>query len=265
MPPAAIEPGTSLNVRAIFLGQRLDLRSLSAGERLGARPLVIPWDGEALAIAFRYGVVVLVHCAKASEQEFLGRITPLVSNPFTVPETESLTVSIDPDRDDEIHGDILSLRECTREHLHVIAAILAQSVVLAEYEARVAENFDRIEPFAMELQARGRGGQDMRRLVKQIGNVLLTEHQMVARAEIGEKPEVLWDHPELELLYARLADEFDIRERSNVLDRKLALTAQTVETVQNLLQYQRTLRVEWYIVILILLEIVLTLYELFWR
>ena len=36
---------------------------------------------------------------------------------------------------------------------------------------------------------------------------------MVGRAEIGDKPELLWEHPELERLYALLETEFEIRER----------------------------------------------------
>jgi required for meiotic nuclear division protein 1 len=39
----------------------------------------------------------------------------------------------------------------------------------------------------------------------------------------------------------------------------------TAETLLGMLQDRRTLRVEWYIVILIVVEIFLTLYELFFR
>ena len=49
------------------------------------------------------------------------------------------------------------------------------------------------------------------------------------------------------------------------LHRKLEVIGQTVETVLDLLQSRRSLRVEWYIVILIVAEIVLSLYALFWR
>ncbi|MGH8589703.1 MAG: hypothetical protein ACREXX_10350 [Gammaproteobacteria bacterium] len=49
------------------------------------------------------------------------------------------------------------------------------------------------------------------------------------------------------------------------LHRKLEVIGQTVETVLDLLQSRRSLRVEWYIVILIVAEIFLSLYEMFWR
>ena len=46
---------------------------------------------------------------------------------------------------------------------------------------------------------------------------------------------------------------------------KLALASRTVGTVLQLLQDRRSWRVEWYIVILIMVEILLTLYELFFH
>ncbi len=55
---------------------------------------------------------------------------------------------------------------------------------------------------------------------------------------------------------------FRILERYTALNRKLELVSRTVETALGLLQARRSLRVEWYIVILIVFEILLTLYQL---
>ena len=57
--------------------------------------------------------------------------------------------------------------------------------------------------------------------------------------------------------------EYEIRDRHVALERKLRLINDTAATLLDLLQARRSLRVEWYIVILIVVEILLTLYELF--
>jgi uncharacterized Rmd1/YagE family protein len=62
----------------------------------------------------------------------------------------------------------------------------------------------------------------------------------------------------------RSEDEFEIAERCVALERKLALTSRTINTVLDLLQNRRTLRVEWYIVILIVVEILIMAYEMFY-
>ena len=88
---------------------------------------------------------------------------------------------------------------------------------------------------------------------------------MVARVEVSDRPELLWEHPELEQLYLRLEDEFEIEERAASLDRKLELISRTVETILDLVQKERSVRVEWYIVGLIVFEVVISLYDLFAR
>ena len=93
-------------------------------------------------------------------------------------------------------------------------------------------------------------------------DVLLTQHRMVGRVEVEEKPDVLWDHPELERLYARLEDEYELVERSRAMERKLALISETAGTLIELVHNQRSLRLEWYIIGLIGLELLLSLYGL---
>jgi hypothetical protein len=72
-----------------------------------------------------------------------------------------------------------------------------------------------------------------------------------------------WELPGLTRLFTRLEDEYELSERKVAVDRKLDLISRTVETLVDLLQNKRALRVEWYIVILIVIEIFLTLYQLF--
>ena len=74
-----------------------------------------------------------------------------------------------------------------------------------------------------------------------------------------------WEHPELEGLNALLEDEFEIHERLAALDRKLELVARTERTIVELISTRHSLRLEWYIVILIVLEILLTIYQLWLR
>ena len=86
----------------------------------------------------------------------------------------------------------------------------------------------------------------------------------MGRVQPSEKPDVLWDRPDLEVLHLRVADEFEIRDRNIVLERKLDLIARTAELLLDLLQNRRALRVEWYVVALIIFEILLTLFQI-WR
>ncbi len=256
----------ALRARAWFLGERIDVRALREVARLHELPLAVRVEGDGLAVLFRYGAAVLFGVDPLRQAAFLERLRPFVSGPFAEPETEDVEIVVDPQAPEGIDTEgRIRLRERSLERLLLIADVLAKSVVLAYHEERVAAAFDRIEPLAERLRRGGRIGSEARALLRQIGAVLLVEHTMVGRAEVGEKPELLWERPELERLYLRLAEEYELRERHRALERKLALISRTVETVLGVLQAQRSLRVEWYIVALIAVEIALTLYEMFGR
>jgi uncharacterized Rmd1/YagE family protein len=253
----------TFRIRAILLGQRLDLSVISPAERLPSQPLMLSVDGGGLAAVFRYGVVVLFGATAAAEQQLLARLRPAIRGAAFSNETEQLQVVIRPEGREGIDGDCLYLSAADTHRLLLVAAVVSRSVVLADYESLVADTFDRIEPLAIDLQREGRAQHKDRGLLRYIGQSLLSEHRMVGRVEIRDKPDLLWDHAELEPLYERLADELEIGERHSILDRKLELISRTATTALELLHTRRGHRLEWYIIILIAVEIVLIVYDLF--
>jgi len=54
-------------------------------------------------------------------------------------------------------------------------------------------------------------------------------------------------------------------ERHHALERKLELISQTAQTVLEFMQHSSSQRVEWYVVILIVVEILLSLYDIFFK
>jgi uncharacterized Rmd1/YagE family protein len=250
--------------RALLVGQRIDLRALGSTQRLGGGPLAVSVRGGGAAILFRYGAVVLFDVQPLEQDEFLRQLQPRVQDPAVEQEVEQITVRVDPEAKEVLEGNTVILKDTGSERLEIVADILSKSVVLARYESTVAQTFDRIEPFAGELAKQNTGSRMARELLSHLGSALLIEQQMVGRVQIDDTPEVLWDRPDLERLFARLRDEFEIIERFTALNRKLELVSRTVETALGLIQARRSLRVEWYVVILIVVEILLTLCQMFW-
>ena len=255
-------PGRVVTVRAILLGERIDLKGLEAAQRLATNPLLISAGEGQHAALFRYGAVVLFGVNPLQEVTFVDQLARLVGQPYPKRETEETRLRVDPAGEERAEGGEIVLREASVGSLQVIADVLAKSVVLGYYEASLAAIFDAVEPFAQGLKGGGRTTPKDRDLLRYIGDTLLTQHKMVGRVEVGEKPDMLWDLPGLARLFSRLEDEYELQERKLGVDRKLDLITRTVETQVDLLQNKRALRVEWYIVILIVIEILLSLYQL---
>jgi uncharacterized Rmd1/YagE family protein len=215
---------------------------------------------------FRYGVVVLIGLSAEEEKDFLGRLGDRCFGRITPPEEEWAKIQIAKDAEEPIPvGGPILVREFSLERLLLVSDALAKSVVLGRDEKEVTNVFDTIEPFARELASFGKTSRNRTALLKLLGNALLVQHRLSGRVAVGEKPDVLWDRPDLERLYARLQDEYELSERAETLNRKLAVIADTATTLADIIDTKRSLRLEIIVVILIAFEIVITFYEIYAR
>jgi required for meiotic nuclear division protein 1 len=263
MPDILLSGTTAFKASAVLLGQRLSLRAWRPADALATNPLAVEVKGGGVAVLFRYGVAVFFDVGPAAAAAFVTEIQPQIGNPYRTPETEEIEVRVDAGAKEAMKGDVVVVDAATIERLQVIADVLSKSVLLAYYESGIAASFDRIEPLAVELEQTGRIRSNSRELLAHIGAALHSEHLMVGRAAVTDKPEILWDVPSLEGLHLRLEDEFEIQERYSALEQKLGLITRTAQTLHGILDTRHALRVEWYIVVLIVAEILLTLYDLF--
>jgi uncharacterized Rmd1/YagE family protein len=264
--PVAPSAAESLPVCALLLGERIDTR-LERNGPLGTAPLTLNLPGGGIAVLFRYGAVVLFGPKSAAMDAFVNGLAPSVVGPFAAPEQEEARLLIRPDSDEHIDasGNIILRDDRSIERLQLVADILAKSLVLSHYESRINDLFDRIEPLAVTLREKGRAGVAGKVLLRHIGDVLLMQQKMVGRVGTSETPELLWEYPALDRFYLRLADEYELRDRDRALDRKLDIVSNTVETLLGLVQTRSSMRVEWYIVALIVAELLLSLYPLLLR
>ena len=248
--------------RALLVGNRLELRALEEADSLALTPLTIEIEG-GVAVLYRYGAIVLFGVDPLHEAVILKRLSSLISGPFSHPEVEEVTIRVTQEGREGMRGNNVYISSVDVERLQIIADILAKSVVLAQYEAKVTQNIERIEPLAIDLERHGRISGNAKDMLRHIGTMLLSEYVMVGRVSIPEKPEVLWENPSLQGFYNRIEDEFEILERHTALERKLNLISQTAETLLDVLNNRHALRLEWYIIILIVAELVLSLYQFY--
>ncbi|QAR32511.1 RMD1 family protein [Geovibrio thiophilus] len=251
-----------LLMTAMSVSEKIRTKGIEIGERTSHLPLSFRLGEDQWVVIFRFGVVVTVGLSDKERNDILSELEPFIDEPDTSIETESLFIQTGSN-EDKFEGDYVRVTELTRQHVLTMADILAKSVMLGRYEAAMSEVFQQIEPLALRLRSGVGKTRTYRELVSTIGSALLIQHTMVGGVEVNEKPEILWEHPELERLYLKLEDEFEIIERSKALERKLKLVTDTTEKQLGLQHNAHSLRVEWYIVILIIVEIMLTLYEMF--
>jgi uncharacterized Rmd1/YagE family protein len=256
-------PGGRTRVRALLLSDRIDTSNLERDGVVSTVPLTYKFGKDGLVTVFRYGVAVLTELTPAEEDAVLRSLSTRLVRPVEPREEEIAHIVIVPEKDDQIlPGGPIALKACTPEHLIVIADALSKSVVLARDEREVAAVFDLVEPFARQLAEKGRTSGGRRAILRHIGNTLLVQQRVSGRVAVAEKPDVVWDRPDLERLYARLEDEYELKERAEALTRKLSVIAETAEMLTDIIDTRRSLRLEIVIVILIAVELLIAGYQI---
>lgn len=255
----ATKPGPAAH--AVLIGDRLIVDRSGFEGVVSTAPFCFR-KGAGYVVVFRYGALVMIDL---SPDEEAGVMTQFSPNGQQRPiEEERIPFEVHADKEDGIGGGgELYVRELTVAHALVIGDILGKSVALARYEREVASVFDTIEPAATTLSLSGTLPKSRRALLQLIGSALLAEHRVSGRIAFAEKPEALWEHPELERFYARLEDEFEIIERGTLLNGKVGVVASAAETFTDLIDTQRSARLELLIVILILAELIIGAVTLF--
>jgi uncharacterized Rmd1/YagE family protein len=243
----------SLEVEAWLLGERIDTRPLTPDDALSLSPLTLHTADGGLAFLFRFGAVVLFGGGDASE--ILERTRPHVHGAFSEPESEDLEIRVDPSAFERVGQDgVLQLRGLDLGVAHVVADVLAKSVVLAHHEQAVSPILERVERMAEDLEQH-RSPRAAPLVAAEIGGVLRAQLRTVGRVGVTEQPELTWEAPELERLHAVLSEQYGLVERDLLLSRKLELVGRTGEIALDLLHNRRSHRLELYIVWLIVYDI----------
>jgi uncharacterized Rmd1/YagE family protein len=244
----------SLRVRAVLLGDRLNPDRTSEARLISTAPFSYR-KGQGYVVAFRYGAAVLTGLSPEEEEESLARLAPPGESGR---EEERLALELQPGGEEGLSpAGILQLKALDPPQVLVLSDILGKSVALAYYEKEIASVFDTIEPAARRLASSGRLPSRRRELLKLVGSALLAQHRVSGRIAFAEKPDILWEHPELERFYSRLEDEYEIIERGTLLNQKMSVIASAAQTFTDMMDTARSAWLELLIVVLILAELVI--------
>jgi uncharacterized Rmd1/YagE family protein len=210
--------------------------------------------------------VVLFGMTPLQEDQIIQSLAGRIIGRYARREQETTEIEITPDKDEQISpSGTISLKVLLPEHVLIIADALATNVILAHDERNVSAVFDIIEPLARELAAHGRTPGGRRTILKHIGNALLVQQRVSGLVAVAEKPDVLWERPDLERFYAKLEDEYELKERADLLTRKLTVISNTGQALADIIDTERSLRLEQIIIALILLETIFMGYQIFFH
>jgi len=255
-------------VRALQPGERIDLKGLEREDAFSKNPLAFRTGagGVGACVLFKAGAAVFIGMSPPEEEALIDSLMPRVDRALAERESETAQIVLKAEAEDLLTASgAFQLRSADQDRLLLVAEAMAMSVAMAYDERRIAKAFDRIGPVAQSLTERRLPSGPQAALLEQIGEALTIQQRLAGRVDLDDKPDVLWDHPELERLWTKLVDEYDLGARGRAIGRKLDVIRETADTLTELVATRTSHRLEWYIILLIMLEIVLGLYDRFAR
>ncbi len=160
-----------------------------------------------------------------------------------------------------VDNDKITLREYSRINLIIVAHVISQSVALELYEQKLSEYYERsrhlidtADTYSIFKRAR------LARFAKQL---VLIRHDMLIDLLLLDKPNILWDNEDAELLYNKLASSLELKDRFDVVEYKLNSIKDDIVMVMDLTNHNHSSFLEWIIIVLIGVEIGMGLYEWF--
>jgi len=140
-----------------------------------------------------------------------------------------------------------------------VSHALAQSVKLGAFEGTIANSFEKTKQIPDDLAKKGQIRLSRKEIRKKMGELFIDRSSISLHVNVLDTPEFFWERHDLEPYYALIAKDLDIETRCEVLNQRLDVMKELFEMLANEMHNQHSIRLEWIIILLILIEVVLTI------
>lgn len=210
---------------------------------------------------FDYGVVVFANYYSVAKTEFIQYVKNYASTFVNLDLSEEYRIIIDENLHKiVVKNDYVTVPQIDSSLLRIVMLNIGQSVALEYYETLTDELITSSKHYILELEHFGKLSVSKTNLLKYIGKVLNVKNSIVDNLYILDDPNLVWDNEELNLLNRNLKANFDINPRFKDLDYRLQIVENNLTLFTDVLNVRESTRLEWIIIILILIEIVIALF-----
>lgn len=205
-----------------------------------------------------YGVVVFVDyeaVEKSNLIEFIKKFSEkLIPSEFDV--SENFKLYIDKNLNRPIFkNDSITLSKIDHDTMRIITLNVAQSAALDYYDTLSLQILNASKLYIDELEHFGKVKISKKNLLKFIGKVKNIKNSIIDNLYILDDPSIVWENETLERIHKQLKEIFDISPRFREVDYRLRIVEDNLVLFTDLLQHRESARLEWIIIILILVEV----------
>lgn len=251
---------------ALCLAQAFDFpamtQSLLANKRaVLLKDVLVLEHKQAFSMIFSFGVVVHWNVGLDERRKLQSELREFAIKPDAEALEDNFNYKIDVQQG-LIQFDCMTV-QADEEHknLLAIAHAMAQSIKLSSFERQAVEMIERTKHLPESLALTGRIHLSKKALAKIRGQLFLSNSDIVLKFDLLDVPEFFWEYPEYQPLYMQMAQYLELKQRTEVLSKKLETIHDLLGMLADEQKHQHSSTLEWIIIILIMVEIVITLLE----
>lgn len=210
---------------------------------------------------FDYGVIVFANYDEAAKNELIRFIKNYTTTLVDLNLSEEYHIETNTALDKAIvKNNYVSIPKIDSSIMRIVMLNIGQSVALDYYENLTDELISSSKHYILQLEKQGKISISKTNLLKYIGKVLNMKNSIIDNLYILDDPNLVWDNAELNVLNRNLKTNFDINTRFKDLDYRLQIVEDNLTLFTDVLNVRESSKLEWMIVILIVIEIFISLF-----
>ncbi|EEB12932.1 conserved hypothetical protein [Pediculus humanus corporis] len=142
-----------------------------------------------------------------------------------------------------------------------VSNALALSVQLGTFEANLEQYIDEMKPVTEDLKLGKIIKVSRDEVLQKTGQLFALRHSINLNSDLLDTPDFYWDREELEKIYQSVFSYYCINKRTKVINEKLNHCLELVDLLSSHLNDKHHTRLEWMIIILIMVEVVFEIFH----
>lgn len=227
---------------------------------------------------FREGSVVMWNFNDIETNNVLSFIRPFEKDPYLRPlvrsESEVMPYTYIPASAIDVEGDLVASSDIDHVRAffqsgkffltsgednffpkYTFSNALSTSIKLGIWEATLDRYIDSMEFLTNDMKKGRRIRISRAEVLRKTGELLALRHVINLSSDLLDTPDFYWDREELETLYLQVCNYFSISRRTKVMNEKINHCVELAELISHNLNESHNTRLEWMIIILIMIEV----------
>ncbi|GJR49050.1 sporulation protein RMD1 [Tanacetum coccineum] len=278
----------SIPVRAYFFSTSVDLKSLldqnrinfipatsrmtnyvvlrfgtSKPERIGSGASISGSDCRYMVV-FQYGSIVLFNVRDHEIDGYLKIVERHASGLLPEMRKDEYEVKEKPTLDTWMQGglDSITLQYLNIDGIRTIGSVLGQSIALDYYVRQVDGMVGEFTDINRGMEKTGTFTMKRKKLFQLVGKANSNLADVILKLGLFERSDIAWKDAKYAQIWEYLRDEFELTQRFATLDFKLKFVEHNIRFLQEILQNRKSDFLEWFIIILICTEILISIYDI---